>query len=179
MDQVLQQVQLLDRAQHFARTYSGGMKRRLSVALSTVGDVQVIFFDGELGLLCYCVCFLNFTYNLIRITLFNMCLLLLTIWNEIIIIMIIMYSEPTTGLDPLSRRRVWETINSLKRDRVVVLTTHNMEEADFLGDTIMIMHGGRGAYIYIYVCYIGCVGMYACMYVCYVHVYLCLVCFLV
>lgn len=54
--------------------------------------------------------------------------------------------EPTTGLDPLSRRRVWETINNLKKDRVVVLTTHNMEEADFLGDTIMIMHGGRGSF---------------------------------
>jgi ABC-type proline/glycine betaine transport system ATPase subunit len=53
-------------------------------------------------------------------------------------------AEPTTGLDPLSRRRVWETINSLKKDRVVVLTTHNMEEADFLGDNIMVMHGGRG-----------------------------------
>lgn len=52
--------------------------------------------------------------------------------------------EPTTGLDPLSRRRVWETINALKKNRVVVLTTHNMEEADFLGDTIMIMHGGKG-----------------------------------
>lgn len=53
-------------------------------------------------------------------------------------------TEPTTGLDPLSRRRVWETINSLKKDRVIVLTTHNMEEADFLGDNIMVMHGGRG-----------------------------------
>jgi ABC-type uncharacterized transport system ATPase subunit len=42
---------------------------------------------------------------------------------------------------------VWETINSLKKDRVVVLTTHNMEEADFLGDTIMIMHGGRGGWL--------------------------------
>lgn len=39
---------------------------------------------------------------------------------------------------------MWETINSLKKDRVIVLTTHNMEEADFLGDNIMVMHGGRG-----------------------------------
>lgn len=48
MDQVLAQVQLLDRCGDFARMYSGGMKRRLSVALSTVGDVQIIFLDGML-----------------------------------------------------------------------------------------------------------------------------------
>ena len=47
MDDVLRQVQLFDRSQDFARMYSGGMKRRLSVALSTVGDVEVIFFDGK------------------------------------------------------------------------------------------------------------------------------------
>lgn len=41
------QVQLYDRRTDFARMYSGGMKRRLSVALSTVGSVDVIFFDGE------------------------------------------------------------------------------------------------------------------------------------
>jgi energy-coupling factor transporter ATP-binding protein EcfA2 len=51
--------------------------------------------------------------------------------------------EPTTGLDPVSRRHVWEAINCMKQSRVVVLTTHNMEEADFLGDTIMIMHSGH------------------------------------
>lgn len=46
--------------------------------------------------------------------------------------------------DPLSRRHVWETINWMKQTRVVVLTTHNMEEADYLGDNIMILHNGRG-----------------------------------
>jgi ABC-type multidrug transport system ATPase subunit len=93
---ILKQVQLLGRSRDFASSYSGGMRRRLSVALSAVGDVDVIFFD-----------------------------------------------EPTTGLDPLSRRRVWETINILKRDRVVLLTTHNMEEADALGDNIMVLHNGQ------------------------------------
>jgi ABC-type glutathione transport system ATPase component len=71
------------------------MKRRLSVAMSTVGDVDILFLD-----------------------------------------------EPTTGLDPISRRRVWEAINWIKENRVVVLTTHNMEEAD-LGNNIMIMHNGQ------------------------------------
>ena len=55
--------------------------------------------------------------------------------------------EPTTGLDPVSRRHVWDAINLMKKDKVVVLTTHNMEEADFLGDTIMIMHNGHGGLI--------------------------------
>ena len=44
----------------------------------------------------------------------------------------------------MSRRHVWDAINWMKKDRVVVLTTHNMEEADFLADTIMIMHNGQG-----------------------------------
>ncbi|KAJ3197178.1 hypothetical protein HK101_005457 [Irineochytrium annulatum] len=46
-------------------------------------------------------------------------------------------------LDPLSRRKCWKLIQELKRDRVVVLTTHSMEEADELGDHISIMHQGR------------------------------------
>jgi ABC-type multidrug transport system ATPase subunit len=122
VNQVLHQVQLYERSHDFARMYSGGMKRRLSVALSTVGDVQIIFFDGmDTERRTACI----FSRRTSRIC-FGCC------------------AEPTTGLDPLSRRRVWETINSLKKDRVVVLTTHNMEEADFLGDNIMVMHGGRG-----------------------------------
>jgi ABC-type multidrug transport system ATPase subunit len=39
----------------------------------------------------------------------------------------------------------------MKKTRVVVLTTHNMEEADYLGDNIMILHNGRGAMISIYI----------------------------
>lgn len=96
VESVLNLVQLQDRSSEFCRQYSGGMKRRLSVAMSTVGDVEILFLD-----------------------------------------------EPTTGLDPVSRRRVWEAINIMKKNRVVVLTTHNMEEADYLADTIMIMHSGH------------------------------------
>ena len=46
-------------------------------------------------------------------------------------------------MDPLSRRRVWRMIERLKRDAVVLLTTHNMEEADALGDEIAIMSNSR------------------------------------
>jgi len=72
------------------------MKRRLSVAVSAIGNPKIIFLD-----------------------------------------------EPTTGLDPLSRREIWAAINRLKKDRVIILTTHSMEEADILGDTIAIMAKGK------------------------------------
>jgi ABC-type multidrug transport system ATPase subunit len=56
---------------------------------------------------------------------------------------VIFLDEPTTGMDPVSRRQVWDVIESVKRERCVVLTTHSMEEADILGDTIGIMAKGR------------------------------------
>jgi ABC-type multidrug transport system ATPase subunit len=40
--------------------------------------------------------------------------------------------EPTTGLDPMSRREIWNSIQKLKKGRVVVLTTHSMEEAGII-----------------------------------------------
>ncbi len=45
-------------------------------------------------------------------------------------------------MDPISRRQVWDIIQEAKRGRAVVLTTHSMEEADVLGDTIAIMARG-------------------------------------
>ena len=66
---------------------SGGMLRRLSVAISLIGSPKVVFLD-----------------------------------------------EPTTGMDPVSRRAVWNTIERAKKGRVIVLTTHSMEEADILSD---------------------------------------------
>lgn len=51
--------------------------------------------------------------------------------------------EPTTGLDPNTRRFVWDYIMELKEGRVVVLTTHSMEEADALCGRIGIMVNGR------------------------------------
>jgi len=51
--------------------------------------------------------------------------------------------EPTTGMDPQSRRHVWSMIQKLKKDRVIILTTHSMEEADVLADRIAIMVSGK------------------------------------
>lgn len=49
----------------------------------------------------------------------------------------------TTGMDPISRRYVWDIIEEAKQGRAIVLTTHSMEEADILSDRIAIMAKGR------------------------------------
>lgn len=92
----LTDVGLLHQSDNEVKTLSGGMKRRLSIAISGLGDPRIIIMD-----------------------------------------------EPTTGLDPVSRRKVWEVIQKLKRDRVVILTTHSMEEADILSDKIAIIASGK------------------------------------
>ena len=52
---------------------------------------------------------------------------------------IIILDEPTTGMDPKTRRDVWDLILSMKKDRVIILTSHDMIEADSLGDRIMVV----------------------------------------
>ncbi len=56
---------------------------------------------------------------------------------------VLFLDEPTTGLDPQSRRAVWEYIESLKDSMTIFLTTHYMDEADALCDRIVIMDHGR------------------------------------
>ena len=76
---------------------SGGMKRRISIALATIGNPAILIFD-----------------------------------------------EPTTGLDPENRRIIWKFINKLKENkRTILLTTHLLEEADILSDRISIMTRGQ------------------------------------
>ena len=89
-------VDLLNVEHVLAGTYSGGMKRRLSVAIACIGDPEIILLD-----------------------------------------------EPTTGMDPHSRRKVWKLIESMKGSRAILLTTHSMEEADALADRIAIMANGQ------------------------------------
>jgi ABC-2 type transport system ATP-binding protein len=55
---------------------------------------------------------------------------------------ILFLDEPTTGLDPQSRRAVWEYIQSLRTKMTIFLTTHYMDEADLLCDRIVIMDHG-------------------------------------
>lgn len=56
---------------------------------------------------------------------------------------LIYLDEPTSGMDTSARRHIWEMLKKYKNDRVVVLTTHFMDEADFLGDRIGIMGEGE------------------------------------
>lgn len=57
---------------------------------------------------------------------------------------IIFLDEPTTGLDPHSRRHIWEMLRALReRGKTIIITTHYMEEAEYLCDEIAIMNAGR------------------------------------
>jgi ABC-2 type transport system ATP-binding protein len=59
---------------------------------------------------------------------------------------LVILDEPTTGLDPESRRRTWDVIQELQdAGRTIVLTTHYLEEAEALADRVAIMHAGRVA----------------------------------
>ena len=94
--QLLETMALTERGREKAKHYSGGMQRRLSIAMALIVDPQVVFLD-----------------------------------------------EPTIGLDPQSRRGMWEYIAGLKGSMTIVLTTHYLEEADALADRIAIVDAGR------------------------------------
>jgi ATP-binding cassette, subfamily A (ABC1), member 3 len=55
---------------------------------------------------------------------------------------IIILDEPTSGMDTSARRFIWDLLKNYKNDRVIILTTHLMDEADYLGDRIGIMGDG-------------------------------------
>jgi ABC-2 type transport system ATP-binding protein len=94
---LLGQFDLADAARKTAGTYSGGMRRRLDLAMTLVGDPRIIFLD-----------------------------------------------EPTAGLDPRSRRTMWQIVRDLVADGVTIfLTTQYLEEADELADRIALLDHGR------------------------------------
>ena len=95
--ELLERFDLVDAARKTAATYSGGMRRRLDLAMSLVGDPRIIFLD-----------------------------------------------EPTTGLDPRSRRTMWQIIRDLVAGGVTIfLTTQYLEEADQLADRIAVLDHGQ------------------------------------
>jgi ABC-2 type transport system ATP-binding protein len=94
---LLDQFDLTDAARKTAATYSGGMQRRLDLAMTLVGSPRLIFLD-----------------------------------------------EPTAGLDPRSRRSMWQIIRDLAAQGVTIfLTTQYLEEADELSDRIAVLDHGR------------------------------------
>ena len=96
-EELLEQFDLTEAADKLASTYSGGMLRKLDLAMTLVSDPQIIFLD-----------------------------------------------EPTTGLDPRSRRVMWQIVKDLTRSGVTIfLTTQYLEEADQLAGQIALLDRGR------------------------------------
>ena len=98
MKELIKTFELENYTKYPVATYSGGVKRRLDIALSLISNPKIIFLD-----------------------------------------------EPTVGLDIQSRRAMWNMIKKVKEEfgTTIFLTTHYLEEADQLSDTICIMRDGK------------------------------------
>ena len=53
---------------------------------------------------------------------------------------LVLLDEPTAGMDITARRSLWEMLKNYRRDKIIILTTHYMDEADVLGDRVGIRH---------------------------------------
>ncbi|HEY0433212.1 MAG TPA: ABC transporter ATP-binding protein, partial [Chitinophagaceae bacterium] len=95
--ELLERVNLTEKAKSKFKELSGGQKQRFSVATTLINDPKIIFLD-----------------------------------------------EPTTGLDPQARRSLWELIKSIRdRGTTVIITTHYMDEAEYLCDRVAVVDSGR------------------------------------
>lgn len=95
--ELLQSVNLVDKAKSKVKELSGGQKQRFSVATTLINNPKIIFLD-----------------------------------------------EPTTGLDPQARRNLWELIRQIRdRGTTVIITTHYMDEAEYLCDRVAIIDSGK------------------------------------
>ena len=95
-DELLEEFDLVAKANTYATELSGGQMQRLSIALALVNEPDLVFLD-----------------------------------------------EPTTGLDPQARLNIWDVIEGVRRrDKTVVLTTHNMEEAERLCARVAVVDHG-------------------------------------
>ena len=56
---------------------------------------------------------------------------------------IILLDEPTSGMDPSSKKQLWDFLKNYQKNKVILITTHSLEEAEYLGDRIGIMHDGH------------------------------------
>ncbi|CAN8022180.1 unnamed protein product, partial [Ixodes persulcatus] len=96
ISRVLETVKLSDKCHSFCNTLSGGMKKRLSVAIATISSPKVIVLD-----------------------------------------------EPSAGMDPENRREMWSLFLRLRKRSTLIISTHDMEEADILADKIVVMRRGK------------------------------------
>ncbi|XP_064353466.1 phospholipid-transporting ATPase ABCA7 isoform X1 [Dromaius novaehollandiae] len=95
-EQLIRDTGLPHKRREQTKSLSGGMQRKLSVAIAFVGGSKVVILD-----------------------------------------------EPTAGVDPYSRRGIWELLLKYRKGRTIILSTHYMDEADLLGDRIAIIARGR------------------------------------
>ncbi|XP_023576085.1 retinal-specific ATP-binding cassette transporter [Octodon degus] len=96
MEAMLEDTGLHHKRNEEAQDLSGGMQRKLSVAIAFVGDAKVVVLD-----------------------------------------------EPTSGVDPYSRRSIWDLLLKYRAGRTIIMSTHHMDEADLLGDRVAIISQGR------------------------------------
>ena len=61
----------------------------------------------------------------------------------LLLVRVVVLDEPTAGVDPYSRRSIWDLLTKYKAGRTIILTTHFMDEADLLGDRIAIINCGK------------------------------------
>jgi ABC-2 type transport system ATP-binding protein len=95
--ELLETVNLKDKAKAQLKQLSGGQKQRFSIATTLINDPKIIFLD-----------------------------------------------EPTTGLDPQARRSLWELIKNIRqRGTTIIITTHYMDEAEYLCDRVAIIDAGK------------------------------------
>jgi ABC-2 type transport system ATP-binding protein len=95
--ELLDMVNLRDKAKSKVKELSGGQKQRFSIATTLINDPKIIFLD-----------------------------------------------EPTTGLDPQARRNLWDLVRQIRsRGTTVIITTHYMDEAEYLCDRVAIVDSGR------------------------------------
>ena len=93
---LINQIDLSQKADSLCSTLSGGQKRKLCIALALIGNSKIILLD-----------------------------------------------EPTSGMDVMARRQLWEFLKNYKKDKIILLTTHFLDEAEYLGDRIGIMSDGH------------------------------------
>lgn len=55
---------------------------------------------------------------------------------------IVLLDEPTSGMDPTARRETWEIIKQAKQGKIIILTTHYMDEAEYLADRVAVISRG-------------------------------------
>ena len=96
INNLIESIGLTEKKKAICKSLSGGQKKKLCIALSLIGNSQIVILD-----------------------------------------------EPTSELDVVARRNLWKFLKNYKKDKIIIVTTHSLEEAEYLGDRIGIMNNGN------------------------------------